>query len=98
MLRETLANERVDSPVFQYVPSLAAGSRAALLEVPRDLAEDIDQARERKWAGDLRLIAEEVVGLRFEEAAPRSVAQASSDIGDDAAAREAREKLIQAKS
>jgi hypothetical protein len=93
VLRETLANERVDSPVFQYVPSLAAGSRAALLDVPRDLAEDIDQAREEKWAGDLRLITEEVVGLRFEEAALRSVAQASADIGDDDGAKEAWEKI-----
>src|SRR4029450_1864408 len=92
-LRETLANERIDSPGFQYVPSLAEGSRAALLEIPRDLAEDIDQAREGKWAGDLRLIAEEVVGLRFEEAALRSVAQASAYIGDDDGAREAWEKI-----
>ena len=83
MLQETLANERVDSPVFQYMPGLTAGNRTALLKVPRDLAEDIGQARERKWAGELRLIAEEVVGLRFEEAALRSVAQASADIGDD---------------
>jgi hypothetical protein len=93
VIRETLANERVDSPVFQYLPNLAAGNRAALLEVPRDLAEDIDQARDRKWAGDLRLIAEEVVGLRFEEAALRSVAQASADIGDDIGAKHAWENI-----
>src|SRR4029077_11796640 len=79
VLQETLANERVDSPVMQYLPGLAAGNRVALLELPRDLAEDIGQARDRKWAGDLRLIAEEVVGLRFEEAALRAVAQASAD-------------------
>ena len=93
MLRETLASERVDSPVFRYVPSLETGSHAALLEVPRDLAEDIGQAHEGKWAGDLRLIAEEVVGLRFVEAALRSVAQASADIGDDEGAKEAWEKI-----
>ena len=93
VLQETLANERVDSPVFQYMPGLATGNRTALLEVPRDLAEDIGQARERKWAGDLRLIAEEVVGLRFEEAALRAVAQASADVGDDMGAKEAWEKI-----
>ncbi|HEY6688204.1 MAG TPA: tetratricopeptide repeat-containing protein [Propionibacteriaceae bacterium] len=93
MLRETLANERDDSPVFRYLPGLTAGSRTALLKVPRDLAEDIGQAREGKWAGELRLIAEEVVGLRFEEAALRLVAQASADIGDDDGAREAWEKI-----
>lgn len=93
VLRETLASERVDSPVFAYVPGLATGDRAALLEIPRDLAEDIGQAREKKWAGDLRLIAEEVVGLRFEEAALRAVAQASADVGDDAGARNAWEQI-----
>jgi hypothetical protein len=93
VLRETLANERVDSPVLRYMPSLVAGSRAAPLEIPRDLAEDIGQAREGKWAGDLRLIAEEVVGLRFEKAALRSVAQASADIGDDDGAKDAWEKI-----
>jgi hypothetical protein len=93
VLRETLANERVDSPVFQYLPGLAAGNRAAVLEVPRDLAEDIGRAQQNKWAGDLRLIAEEVVGLRFEEAALRRVAQASADVGDDTGAREGWEKL-----
>lgn len=93
VLRETLANERVDSPVFAYVPGLATGRRDALLEVPRDLVEDIGQAREEKRTGDLRLIAEEVVGLRFEEAALRAVAQASADAGDDAGARDAWERI-----
>ena len=93
MLQETLANERVDSPVLRYMPKLVSGNRAALLEVPRDLAEDIGQAREKKRAGDLRLIAEEVVGLRFEEAALRAVAQASADVGDDAGAKEAWERI-----
>ncbi|SDD47842.1 hypothetical protein SAMN05660690_4315 [Geodermatophilus telluris] len=92
-LRETLANERVDSPVFTYVPGLATGDRSALLEVPRDLAEDIEQARDQKWAGALRLIAEEVTGLRFEEAALRAVAQASADVGDDSGAKDAWERI-----
>lgn len=93
VLRETLASERVDSPVFQYLPGLLAGNRTALLEMPRDLAEDIDQARDKRWAGDLRLIAEEVVGLRCEQSALRKVAQASADIGDDVGAREAWERI-----
>jgi hypothetical protein len=92
-LRETMANERVDSPVFQYLPGLAAGNRESLLEMPRSLAEDIDQARVNNWAGDLRLIAEEVAGLRFEEAALRAVARASADVGDDGGAKEAWEQI-----
>ena len=93
VLRETLASERTDSPVFQLLPGFAAGPRATLLDLPRDLAEDIEQARDERRAGDLRLIAEEVVGLRFEEAALRAVAQALTDVGDDVGAQRPWERI-----
>jgi SMODS and SLOG-associating 2TM effector domain 1/Protein of unknown function (DUF4231) len=89
VLRETLANERIDSPVFQMLPGFTAGPQATLLDLPRDLREDIEQAREAKRAGDLRLIADEVVGLRCEEAALRAAARASEYVGDDVGARRA---------
>ena len=93
VLRETLASERTDSPVFQLLPGFAAGPRATLFDLPRDLAEDIEQARDKRHAGDLRLIAEEVVGLRFEEAALRAVAQALTDVGDDVGAQRPWERI-----
>ena len=92
VLRETLASERTDSPVYQLLPGLRR-SHTGLLDMPRDLAEDIVQAREARHAGDLRLIADEVMGLRFEEAALRAVAQASADVGDDAGAQRAWERI-----
>jgi hypothetical protein len=76
VLRETLASERVDSPVLRLLPGVTPGPQTSLLDLPRALAEDIEQARENRQAGDLRLIAEEVMGLRFEEAALRAVARA----------------------
>jgi cytochrome c551/c552 len=93
VLRETLATERADSPVFQLLPGFAPSPHATLLDLPRDLAEDIEQAREARRAGDLRLIADEVVGLRFEEAALRAVAPALANIGDDVGARQAWERI-----
>jgi hypothetical protein len=90
VLRETLANERIDSPVFRLLPELAPGT---LLDLPRDLAEDIEHAREARRAADLRLIADEVVGLRFEAAALRAVARALADVGDDAGAQQAWEQI-----
>lgn len=96
-LRETLANERTDSPVFQMLPGFASGPEGALLDLPRDLREEIEQARDQKRAGDLRLIAEEVVGLRFEEAALRAVARALEYVGDDVWAQRAWERVRAAK-
>ena len=93
VLRETLASEDVDSPIFELLPEFVSGSRTTLLNLPRSLAEDIEQAREAKWAGELRLIADEVMGLRFEEAALRAVAQASEHVGDDLGAQRAWERI-----
>jgi SMODS and SLOG-associating 2TM effector domain 1/Protein of unknown function (DUF4231)/Tetratricopeptide Repeats-Sensor len=93
MLRETLAGERTDSPVFQLLPGFVAGPHATLLDLPRDLAEEIDRARRDGQAGDLRLLCDEVVGLRFEEAALRAVARALQRVGDNAGAREAWERV-----
>jgi hypothetical protein len=93
VLRETLANERVDSPLFQLLPGFTPGPQATLFDLPRDLAEDIEQARVAKRAADLRLIADEVVGLRFEQAALRAAARALADVGDDAGARRAWERI-----
>src|SRR5260370_10490214 len=82
ILRETLATERADSPVFQLLPGFAPSPHATLLDLPRDLAEDIEQAREARRARDLRLIADEVGGLRSEDGALRSVTPASSTACD----------------
>jgi hypothetical protein len=97
VLRETLANERADSPVFQMLPGFTSDPQATLFDLPRDLREEIERAREAKRAGDLRLIADEVVGLRFEEAALRAAAQALEYVGDDAGAQRAWERVRAAK-
>lgn len=86
VLRETLAIERDDSPVFRLLLGFDSGPQAAMATIPRDLAEDIKRARREGNAGVLRLLAEEVKGLRFEEAALRAVAKASEGVGDNAAA------------
>jgi hypothetical protein len=82
-LRSTLASERTDSPVYGLLPGLTPTLQAPLLKLPRDLDEDIKQARRAGNKGVLRLLAEEVKGLRFEEAARRAIASASEQVGDD---------------
>jgi SMODS and SLOG-associating 2TM effector domain 1/Protein of unknown function (DUF4231) len=93
VLRETLASEDVDSPIYGLLPELMPSFLAALIDLPRSLAEDIEQAREARQAGELRLIADEVMGLRFEEGALRTVAPASEHAGDDFGARRAWERI-----
>lgn len=93
VLLETLASEEVDSPIFEMLPELVPGAHTALPDLPRSLAEDIEQAREAKQRGELRLIADEVMGLRFEQAALRAAAKASADAGDDIGAQRAWEGI-----
>ena len=93
VVRDTLASEDVDSPIYELLPEFVPGARTALLSLPRTLDEDIEQAREAGGAGELRLIADEVMGLRFEEAALRAVAGASERAGDDIGAQRAWERI-----
>jgi len=87
-IRETAAAYRVDSPVYRLLPDLVVDA-AKLRVLPLELVEQIDQARRAKRKADLRLLAEDVQGMRFEEPALRLIAEALSGVGDDAGAVEA---------
>jgi hypothetical protein len=93
VLRETLASEDVDSPIYGLLPELVPSSLTTTIDLPRSLVEDIEQAREAKQAGELRLIADEVLGLRFEGGALRTVAPASAHAGDDIGAERAWKRI-----
>jgi hypothetical protein len=93
VLRETLASEDVDSPIYGLLPELIPSSPTTLIDLPRSLHEDIEQAQEAKQAGELRLIADEVLGLRFEGEALRTVAPASAHAGDDIGAERAWKRI-----
>jgi hypothetical protein len=84
VIRDTAAARAVDSPVFRLLPDLVIDA-ARLHTVPNDLAEQIELHRLAGSRGDLRLLAEDVVGLRFEERALRRIAAAQSDVGDSEA-------------
>lgn len=92
-LSDTPASEDVDSPVFELLPEFVPGARSALLSLPRSLTEDIEQASKAGRVGELRLIADEVMGLRFEEAALREVAGAARQAGDDSGAQRAWKRI-----
>ena len=80
-IRETAASHRVDSPIYRLLPDLMVDA-AKLRKLPFDLAEQIDQASRAGSSGDLRLFAEDVTGMRFEEPALRRIAAALAQVGD----------------
>lgn len=91
-IRETAAARAVDSPVYRFLPDLRVDAER-IETVPGDLAEQIAVYRQRGSTGDLRLLAEDVVGLRFEERALRLVAAAQAAVGDRKGARDSWEQV-----
>lgn len=75
-LRQTVASQDQDSPVFDLLPGLAAQDPARFLPVPRDFQENVEYAFANKQFGDLELLAEEVQGLEWEVSGLRVVGRA----------------------
>lgn len=92
-LNATLAGERSDSPIFSLLERFVPANQSALIALPRTFQEDVASATSSGGAGALRLIAEEVNGLRFEEPALRLVAAALQRVGDNHGARPVWERL-----
>ena len=77
-LRSTLGGDSVekDSPVFQLLPALKPHDRAALMVVPGDFREEVEQARNAGDRGTLRLLADEAQGFEWESEGLRLVGDA----------------------
>jgi hypothetical protein len=94
-IRATLNSDReTDSPVFNMLPGLPEIDTAAILAVPMDFREDVARARAAQSAGWLRLLASEVMGLRFQWPALRIVAQAQWELRDYEGARKSFELVL----
>ena len=91
-IRETAAARATDSPIFRLFPDLVVDA-ARLQTVPFDLQEQIELYRLNGSKGDLRLLAEDVIGLRFEERALRLIAAAQTSVGDRRGARDSWESI-----
>jgi hypothetical protein len=75
-LRSTLAAEPPSSPVFQLLPALKPHDRQSLIRVPADFAQDVERARQNQQFGDLRLFAQEVLGLEWDQEGLRLIGEA----------------------
>jgi hypothetical protein len=88
-IRETLASNSVNSPVFRAFPGLEV-TMEGWSGVPLDLHEEIDELRVSNTdesRAQLRLLADDVRGLQFEIAALRLIGNAQVDVGDRPGAR-----------
>ena len=92
-LRSTIASPSPSSPVFQLLPKLKPHDRQTLVSVPRDFAEDVERARRSQYRGDLRLYAQEVATLEWDQEGLRVIGEAQFKLRAYAGARETFETL-----
>lgn len=96
-LKETIGNNRMDSPVFNVLPSLQAQDPERFLALPYDFVNDVRSAEAAKQGGTLSLLAEEADSFEWKLAAWRLVGEGQFKLKEFRAARNTWEKIIQEK-
>ncbi len=86
-LRQTLAEERKDSPIYLLLPQLKAQPASVLVPVPQGFGEAVEAAKRERRPGDLELLAEEARGFEWETVGLRAVGRAQFDMGAHDGAR-----------
>ena len=92
-LRQTLASEKADSPVFQMLPDLEAQERSRFLPVPPGFRDDVELALKRRQVGLLGLLGMEAEGFFWESEGLRLVGRAQFDLKALRLAKDTWEKL-----
>jgi hypothetical protein len=94
MVTATLRSDReTDSPIFKMLPTLVEADPSTVQVVPLDFREEVERARTAQSKGWLRLLAEEVIGLRFQWVGLRLIAGAQWDVGDYNGAKKGLEQI-----
>jgi hypothetical protein len=94
MVSETIRSEReTDSPIFKMLPTLSEANPQEVQVVPMDFREEVDRARAAQSKGWLRLLAEDVLGQRFQWIGLQLIAKAQWDVGDYEGARKGLELI-----
>jgi hypothetical protein len=71
-----------DSPIFLMLPTLAEANPADVTVVPLDFIEEVERAESAGDKGWLRVIAQDLKGVRFEKDGLRCVARAQWSLKD----------------
>jgi hypothetical protein len=94
MVRATLQSDReTDSPIFKMLPTLSEADPTDVLVVPLDFSEEVERASVVQSKGWLRLLAEDVVGRRFQWVGLKMIAKALWDVNDFEGARDSYERV-----
>src|SRR5262249_15996520 len=75
-LRETVASNRQDSPVFLSLPNLKSQSKESFIPVPLGFGEEVQRAEKDRDARKLTLLGLETNGFRWESTGLRNVGRA----------------------
>jgi len=86
-IRDSLASDGLDSPVFRLLPGLEAQDPSVFRPVPRGFQEDVTIASAKSFPGDLALLASEARGFEWEKEGLRLVARAQLQKKDMEGAR-----------
>jgi hypothetical protein len=86
-------NRETDSPIFLMLPKLAEADVSDMTVVPLDFIEEVQRAEAAGDKGWLRVIAEDLRGLRFQWDGLRRVARAQWSLKDLGGARQSWEEL-----
>jgi tetratricopeptide repeat protein len=92
-LRETVASNRQDSPVFLSLPELKSQSKESFIPVPLGFGEEVQHAEKDKDARKLTLLGLETAGFPWETTGLRNVGRAQLLIKRYGAAKTAWESL-----
>jgi len=94
-LRQTFADERVDSPVFSMLPGLQQQDRSRFIPVPSLFREAVDLAAKNKQVGLLGLLAEEARSAPWGSEGLRLIGRAQFNTRAHGGAKVTWEALIQ---
>jgi len=94
-LKATLESGRVDSPVYEVLPSLPAPDPSVLRVVPRDFREEVERAHQSGLRPDLRLLAEECRTFSWGTEGLRTVGRAQFNLAALRGTKETFEWLLQ---
>lgn len=92
-IKQTLASNEKDSPVFTQLPNLRPIDPSRLALTPVSFSEDLSLARDADDRGKLGLFLEETKGMTWRVGALRSIGQAAFELKDYELAKEAFEDL-----
>src|ERR1017187_1084811 len=92
-LRQTIASENADSPVFQMLPDLQAQERSRFLPVPQGFRDELELAFKAKQLGMLGVLASEARDFFWASEGLRLVARAQFDLKAHRQAKENWEEL-----